>query len=119
MGRKEQDPGVIIERAFATTLQSLADIQRNISLVLGAKAAESEKVRGWLQYHLKEPIFETNTDRLSVCMLIHEQQIEVIEGLAKLCNGLSRNMKLILHPDQVDGQDAGGSSENEAEDSGR
>lgn len=119
MGRKDQDPEVIIERAFATTLQSLADIQKNISIVLSAKAAESEKVRGWLQFHLQNPIFETNADRLSACMLIHEQQIEVIEGLAKLCNGLSRNMKMILHPDQADGQGAGAFSENEAGDSGR
>jgi hypothetical protein len=92
------------EEAFVATLNAIAKIQRNVALMLGAKATEAEKVRAWLLHHLKDGVIPSHEDRLAVCLQIHEQQIEVIDGLTKLCGGLSRNMKIILHPDAPEPQ---------------
>jgi hypothetical protein len=40
-------------------------------------------------------------------MQFNEQQVEIIDGLTKLCNGLTRNMKAILEP-EGDSEDMGG-----------
>ncbi|WP_276354151.1 restriction endonuclease subunit S [Cohnella caldifontis] len=93
-----------LEEAFETTLDAISKIQRDVSMMLGAKAVEAEKVRNWVLNHVKEGVFQTQLDRFSTSMQFHEQQIEVIDGLAKMCNGLSRSMRIILHPDQDENQ---------------
>ncbi|MBW5447384.1 restriction endonuclease subunit S [Cohnella sp. CFH 77786] len=109
MRRRIEGSTARTEDALKTTLGAIAGIQRNVSLMLGAKAAEAEKVRNWLVQHLNEGVFQSHSERLGVCLQIHEQQIEVIDGLTKLCNALSRNMRIILHPeqDQDDGHGMG------------
>lgn len=89
-----------LENALGLTLTSIARMQRDVSMMLGAKALEAEKVRNWILQHVQAGVFPTQQDHLSTCLEIHEQQVEVIEGLTKMCNGLSRSMKIILHPDQ-------------------
>ncbi|MBO9598623.1 MAG: hypothetical protein J7559_12505, partial [Cohnella sp.] len=42
------------------------------------------------------------TQHVAQPVLRHEQNVEVIEGLTKLCNGLSRNLKEIINPDKDD-----------------
>jgi hypothetical protein len=96
------------EEAFEQTLEAIASIQSSIALMLGAKAMEAEKVRNWMLEHLKSGTLESHVERLGASLQIHEQHIEVIDGLAKLCNGLSRSMRVILHPDETD--DSGGMS---------
>lgn len=94
------------EQAFETALQAIAKIQKNVSVILEAKAAEAEKARNWILHHVHEASFPAHSDRLSVCLQIHEQQIEVIDGLTKLCNGLSRNLKVLLSSGDEEGQAA-------------
>jgi hypothetical protein len=93
-----------LEQAFKTTLEAIAGIQRDVSLILEAKAVEAEKARNWIVHHVQEGTFRTQYDRFSASMQIQEQQIEIIDGLAKLCNGLGRSLRIILHPEQDDGQ---------------
>lgn len=89
------------EEALHTTLEALAKMQMEVSIILHAKATEAEKAKNWLLNHLGEHTFIAPAERLAACLQIHGQQIEVIDGLTKLCGGLSRNMKMILHPPQA------------------
>ena len=93
------------EEACEVTLDAIAKIQRNVSLMLGAKAVEADKVKNWMLHHITEGTYTTHMDRLATCLQVHELQIEVIDGLTKMMNGLSRNMRAILNPET---DDAGG-----------
>jgi hypothetical protein len=86
------------EDAYHLTLDAIAKMQWNVAMILEAKATEAEKVRNWLITHITNDTYETHMDQLSTSLQIHEQNIEVIDGLTKLCNGLSRNLKVILNP---------------------
>jgi hypothetical protein len=90
------------EEAYQLTLDSIAKLQWNVVLILEAKATEAEKVRNWICTHITNDTYEAHNDQLTTCLQLHEQNIEVIEGLTKLCNGLSHNMKIILNPDRDD-----------------
>jgi hypothetical protein len=87
------------EEAYHLTLDAIAKIQWNVAMILEAKATEAEKVRNWLCTHITNDTYVAHQDQLTTSLQLHEQNIEVIEGLTKLCNGLSRNLKIILHPD--------------------
>jgi len=90
------------EEAYHLTLDAIAKMQWNVAMILEAKATEAEKVRNWLCAHITNDTYDADNDQLATCMQWNEQNIEVIDGLTKLCNGLSRNMKAILHPDNDD-----------------
>lgn len=98
------------EDAYHVTIDALSKMQWNVAVILESKASEAEKVRNWLVANLNAEAFPVQTDRLSICLQLHEQHIELIDGLTKMCNGLSRNMKMILNPDDggsSDGMSAG------------
>lgn len=87
------------EEAYHLTLDAIAKLQWNVVMILEAKATEAEKVRNWICNHITVGTYEAHNDQLSTCIQLHEHNIEVIDGLTKLCNGLSRNMKIIINPD--------------------
>lgn len=91
------------EEAYHLTLDAIAKMQWNVAMILEAKAAEAEKVRNWLCTHITNDTYEGHSDQLSTCLQFNEQNLEIIDGLTKLCNGLSRNMKVIINPDNDDG----------------
>jgi len=99
------------EEALYSTLEALAKMQKDVSIILQSKAIEAEKAKNWILNHLGDSMFPAPSDRLAACLQIHEQQIEVIDGLTKLCNGLSRNMKMILHPEPPQGAAGMGAGE--------
>lgn len=90
------------EEAYDLTLDAIAKIQRDVSLIIGAKAIEAEKVRNWLLEHINEGAYRAHTDRLATGIQIHEMQIEVIDGMTKMLNGLSRSMRAIMNPEPED-----------------
>ena len=94
------------EVAYEVTLEAFSRVQRDVSMILGAKAIEAEKVRNWILNHFVEGTYPTDLDRLSQCLQIHEQQIEAIDGITKLFNGLGRNLRAILNPESE--EDGGG-----------
>lgn len=96
------------EEAYHRTLDALAKMQWNVAMMLEAKATEAEKVRTWLCTHMTGESYGEHTEQLKASLTIHEQNVEVIDGLTKLCNGLSRNLKIILNPDEE--HDEGGLS---------
>ncbi len=87
------------EEAYHITLEAIAKMQWNVVMILEAKAAEAEKVKNWLVNHVTQDAYDAHNERLSTSLQFNEQNIEIIDGLSKLCNSLSRNMKAILHPD--------------------
>ena len=90
------------EEAYHNTLDAIAKIQWNVAMILEAKATEAEKVRNWILNHITHGVYDAHGEQLAACLLFHEQNVEVIEGLTKLCNGLSRNLKEIINPDTDD-----------------
>ncbi len=87
------------EEAYHLTLDAIAKMQWNVAIILEAKATEAEKVRNWLCTHITNGTYPAHSDQLKTSLQLHEQNVEIIDGLTKLCNGLSRNMKVILNPD--------------------
>jgi len=87
------------EEAFEIILDAIAKIQRDVSLMLGAKAVEAEKVKSWVMNHIHEGTYATHADRMAACLQAHELQVEVIDGLTKMWNGLSRNLRAVLNPE--------------------
>ena len=94
------------EATYEVTLDAFAKVQRNVSIILGAKALEAEKVRNWVLNHIVEGTYAIEMERLSHCLQIHEQQVEVIDGITKMFNGLGRNLRAILNPEPE--EDGGG-----------
>lgn len=84
------------EQAYLNMLDAAAKIQWNVAMILEAKAVESEKVRNWITNHVLESSFEDHEKQLSEPLDVHDQLVEVIEGLTKLQNGLCSNLKTVL-----------------------
>lgn len=93
------------EQAYHLTLDALAKLQWNTAMILEAKATEAEKVRNWLLTHVTGDTWTTHAEPLAASLQFHEQNVELIDGLTKLCQGLNRNMKAILQPEGEEGGD--------------
>lgn len=84
------------EQAYLHILDANSKIQWNVAMILEAKAIEAEKARNWILNHIHQGSFETHEKQLSESMDVHEQLIEVVEGLTKLQNGLCSNLKSLI-----------------------
>jgi len=80
-------------------LDAAAKIQRNIAMILEAKAIETEKARNWLVNHLSDRSFKSHTEQIDQSLTIHDQLLDTIDGLTKLENGMSRYLKVVLGHD--------------------
>jgi len=94
------------EQAYHLTLDALAKMQWNTAMILEAKATEAEKVRNWLLTHVTRDTWVAHSEQLAASLQFHEQNVELIDGLTKLCQGLNRNMKAILQPEGDDSADS-------------
>ncbi|USB32488.1 restriction endonuclease subunit S [Paenibacillus sp. YPG26] len=94
-------------QAYLNMLDASAKIQWNVAMMLEAKAVEAEKVRNWTLNHLHGHSFDDHEKQLASPITIHEQIIEVLEGITKLQTGLSSNLKAVL-ASQEDSGDSGG-----------
>lgn len=90
------------EQSFLNVLDAVAKMQWNVSMILEAKAVETEKVRNWITNHVHSGSLESHEKKLTEPLGIHEQLIEIIEGLTKLQNGLCSNLKAVLASDETD-----------------
>lgn len=103
VNRSEVREKAMREQAYLNMLDAAAKIQWNIAMILEAKAIEAEKVRTWALNHLSQHAFMSHTDQLKEPLAIHEQLVEVIDGLTKLENGLAHNLKVILNRESEGG----------------
>ncbi|TBL81738.1 restriction endonuclease subunit S [Paenibacillus thalictri] len=96
-------------QSYYRMLDAAAKIQFNIALILEAKAVEAEKSRHWVCNHLSPMAYEGHTEQVKETMDVHDQLIEVIDGLTKMENALAKNLQTILNrKDESDSGDLGG-----------
>ncbi|RKN85338.1 restriction endonuclease subunit S [Paenibacillus ginsengarvi] len=93
--------------SFLWMLRASAKMQHDISIILEAKANEAEKSRDWICVHLNHQSYETHEDQLKKPLEMHESFIELIDGLTKMENALSKNLKVVLNKSE-DSSDGGG-----------
>ncbi|EHS56261.1 hypothetical protein WG8_3882 [Paenibacillus sp. Aloe-11] len=84
-------------------LDSASKMQRNVSMILEAKAVEAEKMRNWALNHLAPNAFDTDEEQLGRPLEVHEQMVEMLEGLTRLQTGLCSNLKALLDQDEQQG----------------
>ncbi|MCQ6559694.1 restriction endonuclease subunit S [Paenibacillus mendelii] len=88
------------ETSYARMLEASAKLQRNVAVILEAKASEAEKVRSWLCNHVTPDAYQEHQAHLKDTLGVHEQLIEVIDGLSKLNQGMANVLKAALRHDQ-------------------
>ncbi|MFD1178291.1 restriction endonuclease subunit S [Paenibacillus puldeungensis] len=96
------------EQAFLNILDASAKIQWNVAMILEAKAVEAEKVRNWILNHVAESSYNDHEKQLSDPLDVHEQLVEMVEGLTKLQNGLCSNLKTVLVTEEEEAGGEGG-----------
>ncbi|WP_223069497.1 restriction endonuclease subunit S [Paenibacillus caui] len=96
------------EHAYLNILDAMAKIQWNVAMMLEAKALEAEKVRNWSLNHLHAHSFSDHETQLEKPLGVHDEMVEVIEGLTKMENGLCSNLRAILSSGDSGGEDSGG-----------
>lgn len=96
------------EESYLTMLEATASIQRHISIILQAKAFEATKTKSWLCNHMYDGAFTDKADQLKQSLEVHEKIVEVIEGLTKLENSFSKNLKVVLN----DGEESSSESDD-------
>jgi hypothetical protein len=94
------------ERTFLRMLEATSEIQFDISMILKAKAVESEKIRNWILNHFNSDAYESHDKQLHESLQIHGEIVELIKGLTKLEKGISNNLKVVLGGREV-GEDSG------------
>jgi hypothetical protein len=90
------------EESYLTMLEATAIMQEHISAILQAKAAEAAKSKCWICNHLHDGAFADKEDQLKQSLEVHEKVVEVIEGLTKLENSFSKNLKVLLNENEGD-----------------
>ncbi|MFC0212695.1 restriction endonuclease subunit S [Paenibacillus chartarius] len=88
------------EQSLYAIVHSVARFQEEIADILDAKATEAEKARNWITLHMLPHTLDGHTDRLRQALDIHEQMVEVIDGLAKMEHSLGAHLKLLIGPEE-------------------
>ena len=84
------------ERTYISMLQAAAQIQHNIALILEGRAAEAHKSRDWICNHLSSAAYEDHASHVKGPLEVHDQLLEVIEGITKMEHALARNLEVLL-----------------------
>lgn len=96
------------DQAYMRMLGSTASMQWNLAIILEAKAEEAEKVRNWICNHITSDSFNGDLYQLKQSMQMHEQIIEVLDGVNKMNQGLVSVLRAVLMKDQSDGDQSDG-----------
>ncbi|MEK8131271.1 hypothetical protein WMW72_25520 [Paenibacillus filicis] len=95
--------------AYHRMLMSAAKFQHNIALILEAKAVEAERSCQWICGHVSGEHFENHGDQLKGTVDIHDQLLEVIDGMTKMERALAKHLSVLLgEPDSDGGSDDSG-----------
>ncbi|OBZ13373.1 hypothetical protein [Bacillus sp. FJAT-26390] len=95
------------EHAYMRMLGSTANMQKNIAIMLEAKAAEAEKRSYWICNHLHGQSFNSQQSQLDQSLQMHDQVIEMIDGITKLNQGIVSIMKAVLRQDEEETEGLG------------
>jgi hypothetical protein len=92
--------------SYRRILQAAAKFQLNIAIMLEAKAIEAEKSRHWICNHLSPSAYSGHAEHVKETMDVHDQMIEIIDGLTKMEAALAKNLQIIAGPKED--EDTGG-----------
>lgn len=95
------------EQAYLRMLSSTANMQWNIAIMLEAKAAEAEKLRSWICNHLHSHSFSSQQSQMGQSLQMHDQVIEVVDGITKLNQSMVSILKAVLQPDEEENEGKG------------
>lgn len=87
------------EKSYTRIIAANASMQEHIAVILEAKARELEKTRNWACNHLLPLTYEDHKSLLEEPLKLHEQMVEVIDGITKVENGLAKNLGIVLEED--------------------
>ncbi|KIL38760.1 hypothetical protein SD70_24470 [Gordoniibacillus kamchatkensis] len=93
------------EHSLRKILHSVTRFQEEVADILGAKATEAEKVRNWITLHMLPHETDDYEERLKLTMGIHDQMIEVIDGLTRMESSLGQHLKVLIGQEEPGGQD--------------
>ncbi|MCL6459918.1 MAG: hypothetical protein K6T85_18135 [Gorillibacterium sp.] len=88
------------DQSYLLMLEASALMQQSISRILTAKMEEAKINQVWISSQLLPSQYEDASGLHKQSMELHDQLIEVIDGIAKMEFGLARNLKIILNRDE-------------------
>ncbi|NOU96522.1 hypothetical protein GC093_25365 [Paenibacillus sp. LMG 31456] len=94
--------------SYHKMLQAAANFQSNIALILEAKSAEAARSSQWICQHLASDHFESHSDQIKKTIEIHEQLLEVIDGMTKMEVALAKNLQVLLGQSEAESDSSGG-----------
>lgn len=91
------------ENAYLKMLGASANMQWNMAIILEAKALEAEKARNWICGHMSSDAFDEDEMQLRQSVQVHDQIVEIIEGITKYNQGIVAMLRAVLETDEDDG----------------
>ncbi|GLI08945.1 hypothetical protein YDYSG_49770 [Paenibacillus tyrfis] len=92
--------------SYHKMMQAAARFQFNIALILEAKALEAARSCQWICGHLSSAHFADHGDQVKKSLEVHDQMIEVIEGMTKMEIALAKHLHILLGGNEVGGTDS-------------
>ncbi|MFD1953708.1 restriction endonuclease subunit S [Paenibacillus thailandensis] len=94
------------ENAYLKMLGASANMQWNMAIILEAKALEAEKARNWICKHVSFDAFDENEQQLRQSVQVHDQVVEMIEGIAKYNQSMVAMLRAVLQTDDENDSDS-------------
>ncbi|CAG7630508.1 hypothetical protein PAESOLCIP111_03198 [Paenibacillus solanacearum] len=99
--------------SYHKMLRSIQDFQHNIALILEAQAHEAARSRHWVCNHLDSSHYMNHYEQVRRTGEIHNQLLEVINGLTRMEQALAKNLQaLLIEPEPAVPEATGGGMEN-------
>lgn len=88
------------EESLIRILAANAKLQLHMAVILEAKGTELAKSRNWLCAHIRPDGYPDHDQQLKEPLKIHEQIVEVLDGIVKVENGLAKNLEILIGPEE-------------------
>jgi hypothetical protein len=88
------------QESYQIMLAAAASMQKSIAEILGAKSAEADIAGGWLRSYVQPAQFDSPEGIHKQTLELHDELIELIEGITKMKKGLVRNLRIATGADQ-------------------
>jgi len=85
---------------YESILESAGQMQASIAKLLSAKAGEARLNQSWISVQLRPGEYAGPGDVHSVALEMHDQMIEILDGITKLEIGLARGLKALLNREE-------------------
>jgi hypothetical protein len=105
------------DEVYVHIVEAMTSIQGHIAFILEAQAVEAGKSTSWLCEYACDGAFSDHKQQLRQATKVHGQLIQVIDGIVKMENGLTRNLKILLNKNEDTSADSSSSLFGDMEDS--